>query len=508
MSSVLFHFTEKAGPYSVGLKVVEQYDYSRTYRGITDELGKRYQGERARPLQTLVWYPSEQGTAESMTVNDYLDLWTTERNFGKPKVPSRAKEWRAGMAPTLAKPLWAVRDAPPALGRFPVVIYSPGHSSPSWENADLCEYLSSYGYVVIASPSMGASTCYPTLDLAGIEPQARDISFLVGYAQTLPNTDMSRIAAAGFSWGGICNLFAAARDNRIRALVTLDGGQRFHPGLVRQAGDVIPEQMTIPLLSIAQGQWLPEDKALFLDSEPGHDGADVLNAWRHGDLITVHLLGFTHGEHSSMSQRNEGIWRLIFQLYPAKKVDYGREDSITGYAWLARYTLQFLNAYLKHDAVALAFLKKTPVENGAPRRFMTVKFRPATGIPASFEEFRRELGRQGFDRAADIYAKFRRTRSDFKLEEYTISAWAEELIDGDHFREAIALLELSVQLNPSSGTACMSLGDAYQKWGRKRFAIESYKHALEKGPPWAVMQAANELRELEGGATAGYEKMT
>ena len=28
----LFHFTEPPGPNQVGLKVVEQYDYSRTYR--------------------------------------------------------------------------------------------------------------------------------------------------------------------------------------------------------------------------------------------------------------------------------------------------------------------------------------------------------------------------------------------------------------------------------------------------------------------------------------------
>ena len=34
-----FHFTEKPGPEAVGLKVVEQYDFSRSYRSVTDELG-------------------------------------------------------------------------------------------------------------------------------------------------------------------------------------------------------------------------------------------------------------------------------------------------------------------------------------------------------------------------------------------------------------------------------------------------------------------------------------
>ena len=47
----LFHFIEKAGPRNVGLKVVEQYDYSRIYRPLTDGLGKPFQGERAAPCR-------------------------------------------------------------------------------------------------------------------------------------------------------------------------------------------------------------------------------------------------------------------------------------------------------------------------------------------------------------------------------------------------------------------------------------------------------------------------
>jgi hypothetical protein len=69
-----FHFTEKPGPDAVGLKVVEQYDFSRSYRSVTDELGKPYQGERARPLQTLIWYPAQKSSGKPMTVGDYGDL--------------------------------------------------------------------------------------------------------------------------------------------------------------------------------------------------------------------------------------------------------------------------------------------------------------------------------------------------------------------------------------------------------------------------------------------------
>ncbi len=98
-------------------------------------------------------------------------------------------------------PAVGVRDAKMAEGHYPVLIYAPSDSSIAWENADLCEYLASHGYVVLASPSMGVSTRDMTDDLAGIDSQALDISFLVTYAEKLPDTDSSRVAAVSFSWG-------------------------------------------------------------------------------------------------------------------------------------------------------------------------------------------------------------------------------------------------------------------------------------------------------------------
>src|SRR5271170_2945655 len=135
-----FHFTEKPGPNAVGLKVVEQYDFSRSYRPITDELGKPYQGERARPLQTLIWYPAQKISGTPMTVGDYGDLLATETSFGKPELSPDWKQWLDSMKLTLKDSMWAVRNAPMQAGRFPLVIYAPSFSSMSWENADLCEY--------------------------------------------------------------------------------------------------------------------------------------------------------------------------------------------------------------------------------------------------------------------------------------------------------------------------------------------------------------------------------
>jgi hypothetical protein len=367
-----FQFLQKPGPYPVGLKVVDQYDHSRAYPS-SKTLSKSPVGDNARSLQTLIWYPSLRSTDKAMTVGDYVQLADTEIHFNAPD--EKENRWRSLLMTSFDIPLSAVREAKPAKGRYPVLIYAPSDSSVSWENADLCEYLASHGYVVLSSPSMGVSTRDMTDDLVGINAQARDISFLITYAKTLPDTDLSQVAVASWSWGGISSLFASARDPRIDALVEMDGSMRYYPGLVKRAGNVHPERMTIPLLCFTRNVSLED---LENDDAPPANkiGPNVLNTWIHGDLLTVNMLGMAHPEFSSMFQRRESAQRFAEN----QVADYDREDANKSYAWVALYTLNFLDAYVKHDVSAKAFLGKTPAENRVPKHFMDIKFRPAEKV--------------------------------------------------------------------------------------------------------------------------------
>jgi pimeloyl-ACP methyl ester carboxylesterase len=327
-------------------------------------------GKTGRPLQTLIWYPSLKSMGEPMTVGDYTQLADTEIRFNAPD--EKENRWRSVLKASFDIPLWAVREAKPVKRRYPVLIYAPSDSSVSWENADLCEYFASHGYVVLASPSVGGATRDMTDDLQGSNAQARDISFLITYAGLLPNTDLSEVAVVSWSWGGISSLFASARDPRINALVELDGSMRYYPGLVKRAEDVHPGRMTIPLLCFTRNVSV-EDLENDDVSRGDKDGPNVLNAWIHGDLFNVNMLGMAHPEFSSMFQRRESAQRFAEN----QVADYGREDANTSYAWVALYTLNFLDAYLKHDASAKEFLKKTPAENGVPMHFMGITFSPA-----------------------------------------------------------------------------------------------------------------------------------
>ncbi len=490
-TSSMFSFREKQGPHAVGLRVVEQYDASRTFLPLTDELGKPAKGERARPLQTLIWYPAkESGAGRRVTVGDYAALKATEVSFGVPKQATGIGAWfEEGKKAAASQAMWAIKNSPPEQGRFPVVIYAPSFSSVSWENADLCEYLASYGYVVIAGPGMGVGH-ESTHDVAGVDAQARDISFLIGYAQTLADTDMAEVAVAGFSWGGLSNVFAAARDNRIDALVALDGSLRYFPGLVK-AGDVHPETMTLPLLYFKGASSL-EGQAR-LDEMFRSQGPSVLNGWTHGDVVSVEMLGMVHPEFSSMAQRNEKFWEYEFARL--QQADYGREDGTAGYGWVARYTLEFLDAYLKKDAASVEFLKRKPAENGVPLHMMGVSFRQAESLPYSLQSLQVAAGEQGFDRVAEMYAAMQKKQPGFHVEAGALASWATELLADGRVNEAIPVMKLAVEMDASSG-AYTSLGEMYRKAGEKGLARENYQKALDKDAHNIL--AEQNLAELKG----------
>jgi hypothetical protein len=461
-----FEFLRKAGPYAVGLKVVNQYDPSRKFP-VTPDPAERNMQQGSRPLQTLIWYPALQSSNKPIAVGDYVELADREIHFDAPD--QEHNKWRGRLKSSFDIPMWAVRDAKPVEQRFPVVIYAPSDSSVAWENADLCEYLASHGYVVLASPSMGASTRDMTDDLAGIDTQALDISFLISYAAALPDTDSSKVAVASFSWGGISSLFAAARDPRIQVLAEMDGSMRYYPGLVAKAGSIHPEQLNVPLL------FFTSNRENFIEdiehSDMDMTGHNVLNAWTHAGVMTVNMLGMSHPEFCSMCQR--------WPLGEEQIADYGRDDANTSYAWVALYMLQFLNAYVKNDATAKEFLGRTTADNGVPKHIMGIRF-----SPKSFAEIMRSAARTGEDSAWKAYQGFSADPMHRYVtgEEGTINRLGYAFLQEKDFSSAVVLFKLNTKAYPDSANAWDSLGDGYEATNDIQNARMAYARSVELNP--------------------------
>ncbi len=372
MAQQAFPFLNKPGPFAVGFRTVKQMDHSRSYPAL-DSAANKSGATRARPIQTAIWYPAAHG-GQAMRYDDYIQLLGWDDDFDRSPAERHAvvAKWLAMVVGDKAPAQltaernnvrWAWRDAPELPGKFPVVIYSPSLSSNVFENAEMMELLASHGYIVIASPALGISTRWQKADLAHAEAQAADIRFLVGYAQSLPHADSSRLAVAGFSWGGMANVLAASQDERIKALVCLDGTVRYRHAMLEQVSYLQPEKLRTPVLFLAQR---PASFERNLGNKPDLSGS-ILRKMKHADVYLITMNVMEHVYFGSSYLR----------LDPIDFGDYTVDEVAQSYALAARYVLNFLNGSLKGDRAGIAFLRQKSDQLGVPRHTVHPQFFPA-----------------------------------------------------------------------------------------------------------------------------------
>jgi tetratricopeptide (TPR) repeat protein len=251
---------------------------------------------------------------------------------------------------------------------------------------------------------------------------------------------------------------------------------RYYPGLVASAGDIHPEQLKMPLLFFtANNMSYIEDLDAYSGPPNERVGRSVLNAWTHGDVITVNMVGMSHPEFCSMFNRMKNAETFALD----QVADYGREDVNTSYSWVALYMFQFLNAYVEHDAAAMAFLGRTPAENGVPRHIMEIRF-----SPASFADIMRSAAQAGEESAWKAFQSFAANPMHRYMtgEERTINRLGYALLQEKDPSSAVVLFKLNTKAYPDSAKAWDSLGDGYEATNDIQNARVAYAQSVELNP--------------------------
>jgi dienelactone hydrolase len=492
-----FTFSNTPGPYPVGLHVKAQYDYSRSYKATLDIVsGKPTSGERARPIQALVWYPA-QAKGQAMVYRDYLATGPTEDDPALDAARARraleadVERYVSGDRVEdgrreIMRPVWAHRNAPERTGKFPVVIYAPSFNAPAFENTDLCEYLASQGYVVISSRSLGAHSRSMTTDLEGAETQAGDIAFLIAYAKTLPQADMDHIGVVGFSWGGLANVLAAAKDDRIGALISLDGSMRGFTEYVNGGKDaakyVTPARVAVPLLYLAKQRYSPEE----LEQRKVDTTYSLMNRMKYSDVYIGTMHPMRHPDFSSLHLRFGD---------DADFKEYSRDEAALAHSWAARYVHRFLDAYLKGDEQARQFLNRAPEQNKVPPHMMTLDVRHGTGEPPTLQTFVKIVNARGFGHAIEVYDQMHKESADFSFDDNSLLGWGSQLMRGGRQHEGVEIFKLATHIYPQHAYIAAALANASEEAGQRELAIRSYRRTLELDPK--DQQAAERLKVLE-----------
>jgi Chlorophyllase len=415
------------GPHPVGFRHAWAFDEGRVYRTAWDA-GATYGAEKsARPLLVLEWYPASLGLDPApMAHGEYLAIGSddprlaqlsaalsafardvlVQQVLGKPEA-ELDEPGREALARVLAAPTPCHRGAKPAAGPFPVVLYHSGAGSSFEDNAALCAYLASHGFVVLGGAFQEADGSSLAVD-AGPGSVA-DLQFLARRAHGLPHADARRLALAGHSAGAQAALRAAAQPGcAADALVLLDTTQDYYglalplfESLVREVVEG-RAHLTRPML-VAAG---PEALFELMDSLSGAERA----------YLTVPGLG--HDEYIS-----QGLQRLArIEQGPRtaeEEAELARLAEVRGsYRILCETVRAFLEARLGRSeadfAARLARDAARPWTPAAPHLVAVPRgvdgpepWDPAGDAPPSPRQFLRLFRAEGSAAACEVLRRFR-----------------------------------------------------------------------------------------------------
>jgi tetratricopeptide (TPR) repeat protein len=345
--------TLRPGPYRPGHRVIRYEDTSR--------LAAPKSGPYAQPgapvpraLVAHVWYPGvADHPAPALTLEGYALLDFTGR-LDPPSADRAAPlgylrgtvQRRFG---TLTDEQWSAlramagragHEIPAAAGRFPLLV---GMLRPV-STAITAEYLASHGYVVAF---LQDST--QTLEAWDLDTSARDMEVVADRLRGQPFVDPARTGAIGFSGSGFAQVLLAMRNAHVDALVDLESAlfaQGFRERLVASSS-WSPEALRAPFLHVygrelsASAQY-PEDLAAF-------------RAMRYSERLHLVLeeKGLDHWDVAT-----EGVASVLLGMRPRPEAVRRTFEAAT------EYTRRFLDAHVKQDATARAWLAAPPDANG------------------------------------------------------------------------------------------------------------------------------------------------
>ena len=225
----VFELPAPSGPYVVGARSEVFLDENRPEPRVTTSTVPR-------TVPATIWYPAQK--ADGQTPLGY-DPEIAEALSSNVNVPGVIFDHLRRIS------THTFQDAPPAAGRFPVLLYSPGFGSTRYENMALVTELVSHGYVVVGMDHAGTSAITSTQtgekipandqwQLATdeteptrlIEERAQDARLVLDSLLDTPlaeSMDFERVGMFGFSFGGATAAEVLRTDPRVQTALNLDG---------------------------------------------------------------------------------------------------------------------------------------------------------------------------------------------------------------------------------------------------------------------------------------------
>ncbi len=478
------------GNYTVGFRHYTLTDSTRTYSRVYDYTNQKIK----RPIPISIWYPSKQSSSNKkpLKILDYFEILKEEEEWEHLPNEQILNWFYYANTPTnqehLKESVKAYAEAEFASGTFPIVVYASSYQASSIENFALCEYIASHGYIVMASPSRGTETrWFSNNNAKEMETQARDIEFLIKEVISFPTANPNKIAVMGFSFGGLSNVIAQMRNDNIKALVSLDGTERYQYALMQKSPFFDAKKLDVPYLHMAQKD-IPESVL----KEDNIDAA-LNTKFDLYDSISnskVYRLKFHHLTHSYFSTLG-----ILFAKRD-KRQDKSDAEIMKSYKWVSVYTLNFLNAYLNGNKEALTFIENNPSDNGISNSLVTYSTKQPKADLFTFQDFNDLAADQHYKGLSQLYDSLSSKNPSLKLPEGNLNTLGLQLVfNPNTSAQGINVFLLATKLYPNSANLFDSLAEGYLFMGNKEKAIENFEKSLQLSAQ--NQNAINRLQQLK-----------
>jgi hypothetical protein len=462
------------GSHGIGFKSFERYDYSRVYRARSDYFGNQIEGETARRIQVCVWYPAA-ATEDPITMaygeytysypenDEFIDILARlhQREIGY--ISAATQQPPDFALEILGKDLKAVRDAESEEGSFPLIIYCPHYESSYCENAVLCEYLASKGFIVATTHPLGQMSATPGYDQAGLETTARDAEFVFGAMRDFPNVNFDKIGILGSGAGGATAVLVKLRNPNIKATATLAGSLTFGmlQGLVKDNPAFSPNRVSGALMNLYPTTAHELDFSL----------VDTMK------FASRYSFGFPSNSYEDFSMGRSMLSMLSDSLGEFHKA------RIDGYKMVATHVYHFFNAQLNDDTGSKTFIENAPLHNGYGLEFVTREFRAAEPLPPSQNQLMQLFNSMQITAGLDLYDEFNpKYPGMYTIPMQNFNALGYQLLGAGRIAESVRVLKIVADNYPSVANSWDSYADACRAAGDTATVIQCYKTLLEVLP--------------------------
>ncbi len=474
------------GKYTVGFKHYTTVDSTRTYQ-IKNEFNNQFV---YRPISVSIWYPADlkKENTKPLTVLDYLEVLKEEEEWEN--LPNEfLLDWFPYLWNTsqnkahLSENARAFPEARFLDDTFPVVVYAPSYQASSIENFALFEYLASNGFVVISSPSRGTDTRQleggTTKDM---ETQSRDVEFLLKEIHKYKSIDTDKIALMGFSFGGLSNAITVMKNRNIKALVSLDGTERYRYDVLEKSAYFNLNRLNIPYVHFAQKEIpeivLKEDKI----PEELNYKFQLYDSLQYSNAYSYKFHDLSHSYFSS--------YGVLFRNRD-KRQDKSDDKIMASYNLLSMYTLQFLNATLKNEVSAKKFIENTPESNEISK-----KMKKSLSKEFNYKDFNDLALGQRYQDLIPLYQQTLTNHPNLELQEWMLNKLGLRLSFGQkRIEEGINVFLLALHIYPNSANLYDSIAEAYLIKKDAKNAIVNFKKSLELNPE--NQNAIHRLQQLK-----------